>query len=329
MKQSVRFILFVTSMLALLVIGAGAQEQEPGAKKRAADDVKMMEKLKMELAIPLDVKVLEVMGAKLAFDMKVVKGAPYSAIAETEFFQPLADGNRIRNKNTTTVYRDSEGRTRRESGRKAQGVATEVFINDPTTGVNYVLDTQQRLAAKSPNKLDLEIMEKKMKVEAEVMKQQEMKQQARASGQVIQVEVAGVPKKSIGVGSGVGAGGGAIRAEGEGLPMKKRRPNTESLGQQVIEGVLCEGRRTTITIPAGEVGNELPLTIVNEQWYSPELQVYVMTRQSDPRSGETIYRLTNINRSEPDRALFEVPSDYTIKDEYELKARRARKPEEQ
>jgi hypothetical protein len=39
----------------------------------------------------------------------------------------------------------------------------------------------------------------------------------------------------------------------------------------------------------------------------------IMSKHRDPRSGETIYRLTNINRSEPDRSLFEVPADYKVK----------------
>ena len=88
----------------------------------------------------------------------------------------------------------------------------------------------------------------------------------------------------------------------------------EDLGKQDIEGVVAEGTRTTVTIPAGEIGNERPIEIVSERWYSPELQLVVMTRHSDPRTGETTYKLTNINRTEPAKSLFEVPSDYTIKE---------------
>ena len=87
----------------------------------------------------------------------------------------------------------------------------------------------------------------------------------------------------------------------------------ESLGRQTIEGVEAEGTRVTVTIPAGEIGNERPIQIVTERWYAPDLHAVVLTRHSDPRYGETTYRLTNINRSEPARGLFEVPSDFTIK----------------
>jgi TonB family protein len=88
----------------------------------------------------------------------------------------------------------------------------------------------------------------------------------------------------------------------------------ESLGAQTIEGVQAEGTRTTVTIPAGAIGNERPVQIVSERWYSPELKTVVMTRHSDPRFGETTYRLTNLSRAEPDRSLFEAPADFQIKE---------------
>jgi len=87
---------------------------------------------------------------------------------------------------------------------------------------------------------------------------------------------------------------------------------TESMGRQAIEGVQAEGRRTTLTIPAGQVGNELPIHIVTESWYASDLQTTVLSKHSDPRNGETVTRLTNISRAEPAHALFEAPADYKI-----------------
>src|SRR5262249_46342445 len=90
---------------------------------------------------------------------------------------------------------------------------------------------------------------------------------------------------------------------------------TESLGRQTIEGLQADGSRVTQTIRAGAVGNELPIEIVTERWYSPDLQMDVVTRRSDPRFGETVTRLTNINRAEPSHSLFEPPADYkTVED---------------
>src|ERR1700694_3115739 len=46
--------------------------------------------------------------SEMSFDGKLVKGAPYSAQAVTEMTQTLGDGNRIVNKSTASIYRDSE-----------------------------------------------------------------------------------------------------------------------------------------------------------------------------------------------------------------------------
>ena len=87
---------------------------------------------------------------------------------------------------------------------------------------------------------------------------------------------------------------------------------TEDLGEQVLEGVLARGTRQTHTIAAGAIGNELPIEIVNEQWYSPDLEAIVLRRSVDPRFGETTYRLINVDRSEPSPELFVVPQDYEM-----------------
>ena len=248
--------------------------------------------------------------ASESFDGKVIKGAPYAAEAVSETIQTLGDGNRIINRTTSMLYRDGEGRTRREQTLKGLGLLgtgdealQTIFINDPVAGVTYALDSRSHTAHKSmPFKF--EFSTKKGTIE----------------GQHFEVKV--------GPGAGAGAPSGdlimaapMLRREG-GLGetfVFRSKPNNanevkENLGKQTIEGVEAEGTRTTVTIPAGEIGNERAIEIVSERWYSPELQLVVMTRHSDPRFGETTYKLTNINRAEPAKTLFEVPSDYTIKD---------------
>ena len=89
---------------------------------------------------------------------------------------------------------------------------------------------------------------------------------------------------------------------------------TESLGTRTLEGVQAEGTRTVVTIAAGTIGNELPIAIVTERWFSPELETVIMRRHYDPRFGETLYRLENVDQSEPNPELFEVPADFTIKE---------------
>ena len=257
------------------------------------------------------------------FSGNVVKNAPYSAQAVTETIQTLSDGNRIVNKTTSSQYRDSEGRTRREQSIKVLGSLGDsgeplqtIFINDPVTGVSYTLDSRTHIANKmAPFKL-------KVLPPATTL--------PNGDGQRFEFKIEGPPPTEGVVKVAPGVSGAAVTGEGGhifniqtgsvGQTYVFRRAGSsdnvkeEQLGKQSFDGVEADGVRTTITIPAGEIGNERPIEIVSERWYSPELQMVVMTRHSDPRSGETTYRLTNINRMEPAKSLFEVPADYTVKE---------------
>ena len=88
---------------------------------------------------------------------------------------------------------------------------------------------------------------------------------------------------------------------------------TTSLGVKEFDGVKAEGKSTTWTIPAGQIGNRNPITVMSETWYSPDLQVTVYSRHNDPRTGESVYRLANIRRGEPGADLFKVPEGYQVK----------------
>lgn len=258
--------------------------------------------------------------ASESFGGKVVKGAPYSAEAVTETIQTLSDGNRIINKFSSSVYRDSEGRTRREQSFKGLGVLgvgeeplKTIFINDPVAGVTFSLDSRTHTAHKSaPFTFELSTKAGPGGVTASHGQRFEFK-----------VERGSAPGGSMIMTAPIGPGAEATRVphsviEGSSTYVFRtgKGPNTnekkEDLGKQLIEGVEAEGTRTTVTIPAGDIGNERPIEIVSERWYSPELQLVVMTRHSDPRMGETTYKLTNISRTEPAKSLFEVPPDYTI-----------------
>jgi hypothetical protein len=266
--------------------------------------------------------------ASESFDGKIVKGAPYSAESVTESVQTLSDGNRIVNKFTSQVYRDSEGRTRREQTLKSlNGVGTSegplqtIFIHDPVAGVTYSLDTRSHIAHKSmPFKFQLT---KKTGGPGETQTFE-----FRTGGpsgvatSIITTDPAAnaAPQAGTRVRPSAEVDHMTLRTEGAAGFVFRTGPNTnanevkEQLGKQMIEGVEAEGTRTTVTIPAGEIGNDRPIEIVSERWYSPELQLVVMTRHSDPRSGETTYKLTNINRTEPAKSLFEVPPGFTVKE---------------
>jgi hypothetical protein len=243
--------------LGLLAVAVGAQAQPPGRGG------------------PPNWRFL---GAEAGRPGAVVKNAPFSAVVTTETNMVLQDGNHIRQTSTLHLYRDTEGRTRREQSLNNVGglanntnLPTVVFINDPVGGVNYVLNASSKTAAKSVG-------------------------QAMGEGR-------GQP----------GSRGGRMRsgpAGGGPLPNVK----TESLGSKTLEGLTAEGTRTTVTIPAGQEGNEQPMQTVVESWYSPDLQTVVFSRRSDPRNGETVMRYTGISRTEPAHSLFDVPADYKTVD---------------
>lgn len=254
----------------------------------------------------------------MSYDGKRVTGAPYSAQAVTESLQTLSDGNRIVRKSTATLYRDSEGRTRREQSFKAIGPLTAdgdpgqtIFISDPVAGVDYSLDVRNQTARKmAPMRFSFT-----MKTPPPDGVKQGVVFERHAADR-IQIERSAVSSKI--------ATGGPMIMEWHGA--REGKAKKESLGKQLIEGVEAEGTRSTVTIAAGEIGNERAIEIVSERWYSQELQTVVMTRHSDPRFGETTYKLTNISRTEPDHSLFEVPVGYTLKEEVLQPRMRMKKP---
>jgi hypothetical protein len=279
--------------LLILASGAAAQtpERQPGVDRQV--NLKILRSDQSPGApLPLGGGQIEFLSIPVDVVDEPVSGAPYSAEAVTEVVQSLADGNRIVRESRTAMYRDGAGRTRREYGLAMIGGlvggpdgAQQVQISDPRTGVSYHLDVANRVARKL---------------------------HAPAAG----LFVGTAPEP------GAGEFNVALPPPASGAhdvvffrstrSAASNQPAVESLGRQSMEGVEVEGTRSTITIPAGQIGNEQPIRIVSERWYSPALKVLVLSRQSDPRFGETTYRLTGLVRTEPPPDLFEIPSDFTV-----------------
>jgi hypothetical protein len=250
--------------------------------------------------------------ARVALETRVTPGKPYSADATTEFIQVLGDGNRIVRKTAARLYRDSEGRTRREESSENGGATAfgTVVITDPTAGVSFILDPKSRTALKAPgwfargqgagaaNVAIAQRLEPKVTDTA----REDAAYRPDATAQFT------VAARGGEVSTFTLADGGLFNAY-----VNQGATNREDLGEQAIEGVNARGTRTTTVIAAGAIGNEQPITIVSEQWFSPDLELLILTRHHDPRVGETTYRVTNISRDEPDRALFQPPPDFAVK----------------
>ncbi len=207
-------------------------------------------------------------------DGKTVTGAPLTAVVVVTRDTTLADGNKIHNESQVKVYRDSQGRIRREMGVDLVTPATGnvkrnvVMIMDPVTGKRYMLNPDNKTARAMPMR------------------------GPRQHG------TEGSADASTAAGGRGAAQAGALRKE--------------DLGTKTVNGLQAEGVRVTRTIAAGSIGNDKPIDVVTERWYSPDLQIAIMTIHSDPMMGTVTTKLTNVTRGDPDASLFQVPSDYTV-----------------
>jgi hypothetical protein len=222
--------------------------------------------------------------AEMAGAGETITSAPYTATATTESTQVLGDGNRIVNKTSGLVARDSKGRTRREADLHRIGPLQldspkMVFINDPTAHTQYIFHPGGEAT-------------KVVRSEA-----------TWGDGPQI-IDLHGTGQTGIKTKMMVRTIGGPGKEADEETSQQVKH---EDLGTQTIEGVSAQGKRDTITIPVGQVGNERAIEIVSETWYSPELHTLVLRKHSDPRAGETVFRLTDIKRNEPDASLFQPP----------------------
>jgi hypothetical protein len=277
--------------------------------------------------------------ARVPFE-RAMKGAPYSADSVVESNQTLPDGNRISRKTTGSVYRDGEGRTRREEDVNVRTATPTGFVSsvrktisivDPVAGYSYSLDPERKIAWRTTIGGANAIMNKVEALGGELaavreraVLEEKMVAERKAGATDEQSRTAAPTAVARGGGGGgrggavvAGGGGGTMVARGAGGGVRARMSDNVTAGpleHKTMEGVAVEGRKTTTVIPAGQVGNEQPITILSEEWRSPELNILVLTRHSDPRSGESIYRVQNIVRAEPDRSLFMVPSDYEIRE---------------
>ena len=244
-------------------------------------------------------------------EAKRVTGAPYSAKAVTTCTQTLADGTKITRTIEALLARDSEGRTRREQSIGAvgpwptNGKEHIVYINDPVAQMRYWLQPDEQQAVKMP-----------------IVGREQRQQEELAARRAVESR----RKEEQEAAAKTGRRGGFVVTTSEGTAYlvgeAESKAQIEDLGDQVIEGVKAKGRREKQTIPAGDVGNDRPIEVVSEVWYSDELQAIVLSKHSDPRAGVTEYRLTNVLRAEPSRTLFEVPAGYTIKEEGRREPRR-------
>jgi hypothetical protein len=221
----------------------------------------------------------------------IVTGHPFSGVEERHSLQILGDGTRIETKSADKYYRDDEGRTRieREDGtvlisdpvlgagvemKDGKVIRRSTFTHNPKGGYGFSSTTEPGVQVQKLSKEQVEAQTKAMLD----MNQAQLREAKLRAAQITQA----TPAKKAG--------------------------NEEDLGHQAFGGIDAQGTRSTTIIAAGAIGNDRPINIVSERWYSADLQMTVKSGNKDPRFGETTYELTNILPGHPDPTLFQMPA---------------------
>ena len=89
----------------------------------------------------------------------------------------------------------------------------------------------------------------------------------------------------------------------------------EDLGLETVAGLALHGVRTSHPVVSAVSGAQHEIVVTDEYWYSDDLNMYVIVKHNDPRSGEQLIAITEADRSEPDPARFAVPAGYKVVDE--------------
>ena len=206
-------------------------------------------------------------------NVRMVTGVPYSALGTSETVITLPDGSRVVRQNIIRQWRDSDGRTRSEISLTTIGGSLPVELNTKVTVIDDPAAGERYMLRPG----------EKVAVTMPIVA-------CRPDANSLEPDLTvGPPRPSN-------------------LPMTVSAPVT--LGKRKVDGETVAGRRIEATIPAGAMGNSKPIRMSAEQWYGMDLQVVVEATYRDPRTGETRYRLSHIERAEPDAALFQVPDNY-------------------
>jgi hypothetical protein len=203
---------------------------------------------------------------------RTVTGKPFSGIGFTDTTRVLEDGHRIVRHNQMKQYRDSQGRTRREQTLEALGPSTPIAATDMIFIFDPILHVNYVLDPQAKLARGFASIEGASTAHVAPSFSQSQDNPSSLSPQI----------------------------------------RTENLGARSIEGLECSGTRTTTTLPAGLIGNEAPILITRETWFSADIDAVVQSKTTDPRFGSTDYHLTHINRSEPSPDLFRVPASYKV-----------------
>jgi hypothetical protein len=223
---------------------------------------------------------------------RVVTGEPFVAESVTELVQTASDGSHVRHSATAVVARDSAGRTRYSQNLSLSlpgELRVLTIIRDPVAGVRYVIYASEKTALRESIRNGPPGREGRGIPPGPASSSQE------AATKIARQAVASM-----------------LSAHRVGDSRQGLRIAAAPLGDRTIEGLVVGGASAQAEAPAGEIGNEKPLTFTAEAWYSNELGIVVMSKASDPLREETTFQLRQLKRTEPSPELFDVPRGYRV-----------------
>jgi hypothetical protein len=271
-QRAATIVLLTTAFILSSSAYAQLALQEPSAAPHQTQQLALLRVMPGEQGPQESLGRQEVMEVMLA-KSKPILGKPYSADSQTDVVQTLSDGNRIVRHTSGKFYRDSSGRTRHE----------QTFGD-----VSPSIPGETKIFLEDPTTNSFWVMDPGSKTSRHLTNMTYRKIE-RTEPEPHPTGPAMLPKLD-----------------------ESRAIVTQDLGQKTIEGVQCNGKRDTITIPAGQIGNEQPIVIVTETWLSSALEAVVQSSTNDPRFGQTTYQLHNIKLGEPARQLFDPPANFQV-----------------
>jgi hypothetical protein len=235
-------------------------------------------------------------------------GAPFSATVTFENQKLMPDGSIVSSRNVNLIGRDSRGRTHGETRMSVpedthgDPPLIEVHIYDPQTRIQTVYEPASHIASRQllPEPQKVPIPSRPRVTEEELYT----------------TNMAGNRRDEI-----IGFDGISFPEE-QALSHGYHSPKTpathtvkiKKLGTKTLDNIKVKGTRRTLTIPAQATTIGTPITVVDECWYSKDLDMNVEFRHSDPRTGSRSITLTGFKREEPNPAFFEIPAGYKVVD---------------
>lgn len=353
--------LLLATVLPVLAMQATAQTTARASGAPVSDD--SVPPFTVQIAPPPISISAAMLGISSPLGAQAAAGKPMVAEFVTEHRQNFADGNRILLSTASFIYRDAQGRVRRESQLSVPGLppgvsasSTFITIVDHQLGYGYVLNPQEMIAHRYELNGAGSSYVARLSAQSSALLGSDPKQQAgsgtgaraasatstnstswhlhmfpshrghaAADGQAASsaVEGASAPGAVGGNGSNqfrsnasgeTGNVGSTAMRFSQPFPATPNPVRTENLGEENILGFKVQGTRVITTLPAGQIGNDRPIEIVSEQWFSPELEVVMRSMHRDPWAGEFTTTVTRVSRGEQPASLFRVPSAYKVID---------------